>query len=203
MPAMSDKIIRKAQTGEPGNGGQFGHVTHADATDVALVPAPTNDSAVAGAALTPGAIGSVRDKLATISEDDLTRIVHAYREHRSYDTRDAHDAAWWSIHSMAEREAELTALDGRDGSDIDVVNPNRAAADAIYDDAYWQARQKGDDFRDEYFTAMSAANDAAVALVYRWKIGREDCPGWTQQAYDHLTTPWNAVFGKVHPLDEA
>lgn len=36
MPVMTDDIIRKAQTGEPGNGGQFGHATHAEAAGVEL-----------------------------------------------------------------------------------------------------------------------------------------------------------------------
>jgi len=198
---MNDDITRKKNTGEPGNGGQFSRATHTDA-EVALASASADDDTLAGALLVPGSIQTIREQLFTLTGAQRAILVRSFRDNRDGTFSNIHDAAWWSIHSMAEQEAALTALDGRDSSDIGEVNPNRAAADAIYDDAYWHARQSDDD-NTEFFIVASAAQDAAVGLTYRWKIGREDCPGWTQQAYDHLTAPWNAVFGKIHPLDPA
>jgi hypothetical protein len=47
--------------------------------------------------------------------------------------------------------------------------------------------------------AVHAARDAAWAVAARHLIGRT--PGWTQDAYDHLTRPWRANVGELHPED--
>lgn len=50
------------------------------------------------------------------------------------------------------------------------------------------------------YRARTAAQDAMLALSARHLVGQ--MPGWTQEAYDHLTRPWSNDITLAHPDDE-
>ena len=50
-----------------------------------------------------------------------------------------------------------------------------------------------------YYSSLSAARLAAMALVFRSEVGTH--PNWGQDEYDQVTRPWRTVFGPIHPDD--
>jgi len=161
----------------------------------------TEDSAILGALRVTEAISAVSTRLPLLTEEQRTQLGERRSALNEGAWGDLSERAWFSIRRIDADEATWASMGGRDGSDLHVVNPNRAAAEAVYDDEFYRTRNA--DLPDSHYAAMSAAHDAAVALTHRWKIGRSEYPGWTQEAYDHLTRPWREVIGSLQPDDEA
>lgn len=151
------------------------------------------DAAVIEAMQTPLAIDAISEKVSKLTSkqvEDLA-LIKAYRE------PEPHDAAWRAIRVIESHEVQQMQRRGV-MHNAESVNPNRQSAEAMYDFAFFQQGPHRTDAHDD---ALELARDAAVAVAYRWKIGRPEYPGWTQQAYEQLTEPWARVMGKAHPGD--
>jgi hypothetical protein len=90
-----------------------------------------------------------------------------------------------------------------DGGAIDAAGIAMCAAwrEARNVDAAWAAAADATrPFGGVWSVEWKAAWEAALALVVRDLIGRY---GFEQQHYDLLAGPWRAVFGPLHPDDDA
>ncbi|WP_159600567.1 hypothetical protein [Agromyces humi] len=129
---------------------------------------------------------AARFDAATATErDDLYRLINAINTNGR----------------MRVRDQALTGI-----RRLAAVSRNHAAADAaraLHEDRQLAAAAGavGAAELQKRTFALLAASDAAEALAARPHIGR--APGFNQAAYDHLTYPWRAVFGPIHPADDA
>jgi hypothetical protein len=131
----------------------------------------------------------------TCSDVVASDISALYRDINEGALGDVRSAAWSAIRHIEQREAHNHSVAGGDGSDLDEVNPARAAAEAVYDDEFFARRHA--DTSGERFMAMSCAHDAAVAISYKQYVGDRDYPRFTQEAYEHLTRPWHQIFDGI------
>ena len=180
------------ETDHPRAGG--GRFTEKCETPDIIHLTPASDDVVHAALTVTAAIeyiGERATRLTPAEDQDLADQV---------DCRDqaAVERARHAIHVMGQRETASAALDGRAG-DYDSVNPNRGLTEQQFDDEFFR---HGSDLTDAHATALTASYEASLALTYRWKLGRDDCPAWDQNAYDTLTRPWAKVIGKIHPDDD-
>lgn len=95
------------------------------------------------------------------------------------------------------------------GDDGEIAQKYAAAIDAVYDDGYDEAERLACEALDaigadgSWWSEIGACayGGEVKALAARDLIGT--VPGWTQEAYDLLTGPWVAAFGRpVHPDDK-
>jgi hypothetical protein len=103
-------------------------------------------------------------------------------------------------------EAERVLIGDGDG---EIARKYAAAIDAVYDHGYPEAEQTACEALDgigadgDWWSEVGACayGGEVKALAARDLIGT--IPGWTQEAYDLLTGPWVAAFGRpVHPDDK-
>lgn len=103
-------------------------------------------------------------------------------------------------------EAERVLIGDDDG---EIARAYAGAIDAVYDDGYAEAERLACEALDAIGADGSWWGEAGAcayggevkALAARDLIGT--VPGWTQEAYDLLTGPWLAAFGRpVHPDDK-
>jgi hypothetical protein len=151
------------------------------------------DDAIIEALKTPASIDAIGEKVSKLTpkQVDALALIKEYRE------PEPHEAAWRAIRIIESHEVQQMQRPGV-MHNAESANPNRQAAEAMYDFAFFQQGPHRTEAHDD---ALELARDAAVAVTYRWKIGRPEYPGWTQQAYEQLTEPWARVMGKAHPDD--
>lgn len=139
---------------------------------------PEPDPAVVGGA----AIAAIRSAFEDATFPQLCDLAEVMELNNA--DRKAFESAWTGL-----RHCELRSDDDASA---------RLAAEDILDTAFpkYAHADLADYGADR---AISAVHDAARAVADRHLIGQE--PGWTQQAYEHLTAPWFAVFGPPHPDD--
>lgn len=169
--------------------GQFAEKQHSGDTITLASP----DDAIIEALKTPAAIDAITEKVSklTSKQVEALALIKEYRE------PEAHDAAWRAIRVIESHEVQQMQRRGV-MHNAESANPNRQAAEAMYDFAFFQQGPHRTEAHDD---ALELARDAAVAVTYRWKIGRPEYPGWTERAYEQLTEPWARVMGKAHPDD--
>ena len=134
----------------------------------------------------------------TSAEDKAVAEIHGSINEGAYGH--IRDVALFDIRLIETYEANLASKAGIDSSDQALVNPRRGAAEDLYATAWSNTDHDTDS--DNRYVAMSAAQDAALALTYRDYISNPRWPRFDQEAYDHLVRPWATVHGPVHSDDD-
>lgn len=157
--------------------------------------------------------------LALLGASDATP---SQRRHMSDIRREVNDGAWGDIHEDAarvlsefEQEAEMAA-DGLEATedaifaqqDLERLKEAFALKHRELARGDRKLASNGQSVllndlqeQNEQIVANAIAQRAAAAVYFRDRIGER--PGWTQEAYDHMTRPYREAIGPVHPDDEA